>query len=137
MKHTFFRITPKRTLILNNRWYDRVSPKNTFFFLPANKEQIELWKYFLCTTHHKTFVFLHECFIDCVNYRYRRLTFYRGVHLYEILIKSYNLTKITDVKVLKIYKERPITLKYLPKILDYDFSPHKARKMGVESTTHP
>lgn len=137
---TFFRITPTRKLTLNNRWWNSVHPKKTLFFLPVNKDQLELWKEFLCTSHKRNFVFLHECYVDCSKYRYRKLTSYKEQPLYEVLIKQWDLYHVLDKKVLKIFRNMDINLRYFPSgsktIYPSDeegnripFSPKMARKL--------
>lgn len=140
MLKTFFRITPGRILTLNNRWWDKVRPKKTLFFLPVNIEQLELWKEFLCKEHKRSFVFLHEVYVDCPKYRYRKLTTFKDQPLYEILVKQWDLHHVIDKKVLKVFKNIPINIRYFPSrsqlIYPVDeegnrvpFSPKEARKI--------
>jgi hypothetical protein len=119
MKQPFFRLTPNRTLTLNNRWpHIKVKPKHTLFFIPLEHEQVELWKQFLCVSHHKSFLFLHEVYIEfrLNKYNTRTLTYYKDKPLTEVLIKQDGLISVVNKKTIKVFHTVPVNLRYFPNI---------------------
>jgi hypothetical protein len=119
MKQSFFRLTPKRTLTLNNRWpHIKVKPKHTIFFLPLDYKQIELWKDFLCVSHHKSFLFLHEVYVEfhLDKYNTRTLTYFKDSPLNEIMIKHDGIISIHNKKTIKVFHSIPANLRYFTNI---------------------
>ena len=106
----FYRITPKRTCTLNNRWYDKVWPKHTLFFCPLDEDQLRLWVDFLCIEHKRSFLYVHTVNVHFTRFSWRKLPTQRQLFrnkLTEIMIKDYNFLGIDVLKTRRKFRTRP------------------------------
>ena len=107
------RFTPRRTLTYKNRWYHPVKPKHTLFFIPPDKEQVKPWLDFLCTKHHRTFLYIHVVELRVVRYKVRVLKVWKGFPLVEVMIRTRDYVKRKSFKMQRVLHRQ----KALPRIV--------------------
>lgn len=111
MKQIMYRICPRRTLTLNNRWHFPVYPKHSIFFIPydggyipnqennpANKH-IKAWINFLKFTKHRSVLFLFTLNVEYYRREDRILKVWHKQELQEIIIPERFLGHIRILKV--------------------------------------
>lgn len=115
MTRVMYRLTPRRTFTLNNRWYFNVKPKKSFFFFLFDKEEAEKWIYFLCREHKKEFLFLHKVQVTSVKFRSRTIHYKlrkNYVRMVEIIVPS-DFTKTLVLQTVKVPAIRTTKKSYL------------------------
>ncbi len=95
------RITPGRTLTLNNRWFEPVMPKKTIFFIPPELDQGLLWGDMLKTTHKKSFLFIHIVDVMNTGYSERIYAGWENQDLIEIKVHIRNFITVRNVKTIR------------------------------------
>lgn len=108
-----FRLTKTKQFVLNNGWENvKVYPKHTLFFIPKEKDTIEAWKEFLCRSHNRSFLYLHNVTIKYLGAGLKLRLLHNT--LPEIMVKDDSLLSVKVHKTVKVFKNLPINWTYLP-----------------------
>lgn len=108
-----YRICPKRSLTLNNRWHFPVWPKHTIFFIPwdggynpplrnESTKHIRAWINFLKFTKHRSVLFLFTLQVEYSRREDRILKIWHNQELQEIMIPERYLGRIKIIRIQQV-----------------------------------
>lgn len=113
MTRRLFRLTKSHKFVLNNRWEDvRVHPKHTFFFIPKDIPCVEDWIQFLCKSHNRVSLYLHEILLEYKTPGYHtrllRPDNMMNVALPEVMLDVSAKQHIIVLKTRKVFLNTPV-----------------------------
>lgn len=116
MARKLFRLTKTKKFVLNNHWKNvRVHPKHSLFFIPRSMPCVEDWITFLCKSHNRDFLYLHE-----ISLRYKTSGFHLRLlkpssmqaSLPEVVLDADAEQHITVLKTMKVFAGVPVHWSY-------------------------